>query len=551
MKDHRLYGGILFCILLLLSLGPVNGISAQEEPSGVPAAADGFDSVVTPSAVTPVDESTTVYYIRDIDFDITGRTRPFALIYHGELRKGERISGRENLEKYRTETIQRLYNNRVLDSVDIQYTLGPPDADGLVPVDLLIITRDTWNIIALPRPQLDDNIGFDLTIKARDYNFLGTMNPLRVDFGYQLDPEYVNAGFFSNFLKGSANFLIDLDMPFNLWGYNWNLNFDHTFSYIHHDVFQKSHFYYKNVTGISMELPYRFTTFTVGFDESTIVGEENDDRYKDDYGYYYDGTWYMSSAFYGLWKIPTGLAVGDFGELTYTPKITGTVNYRPNGDIGELRRGPSINLSQDIGFGKIDWINNYRKGLEASLTNGNEYNLSKQRWTETLSLSSAVHWPITPWFGVSGRFQYRHWFNDYYDEAGDTLRGIFNKFIAAESILSLNMDLPFKVLDFTPSLWFDKPKLRFFDLEFHLSPFIDMALVKGWERPSNDKTIKNDLSPGDIQVTGGLELIIFWHFMRSLYLRISYGVDLREMAETGKVPEGDKKEFFFGIGHHY
>jgi hypothetical protein len=578
--DKRNYSRIISCILLLLVLFPLTSTGAQEETPDMPAAtgeappepemaaqADmpGMDDpadIAAPSAgtedgsslqETPADESQTLYYIRNIDFNITGRTRPFALIYHGELQKNERIRGRENLEKYRLDKIQKLYNNRVLDSVDVQYILDQPDADGSVPVDLLIITKDTWNIIALPRPQLDDNNGFDLTIKARDYNFLGTMSPLRIDFGYQLDPEYVHSGFFSNMLKGSFNFMVDTDMPFNLWGYNWNLNFDHTFSYVYHDIFQESHFYYKNTSGISMELPYRFTTFTVGFDESIVTGEENADRYKDDYGYYFSDTWYMSSALYGLWKIPTGIPVGNFGELIYTPKIAGNINYRPMGDIGELRKGPSLKLSHDIGFGKIDWIGNYRKGLEASIENGNEYNFYKHRWIETLSLSSTGHLPVTSWFGVSGRFQYRYWFNDYNTEAGDVLRGIFNKSLSADSIMSLNMDFPFKILDFTPSIWFHRPRLRFFDLEFHLSPFLDMALLHGWEASQDDKSFKENIrfSPRDIQVSGGLELIVFWRFMRSLYLRISYGLDLREWGKTGKLPGGNKKEFFFGIGHHY
>jgi hypothetical protein len=302
-----------------------------------------------------------------------------------------------------------------------------------------------------------------------------------------------------------------------------------------------------------MELPYRFTTFTFGFDQSTIVGEENDDRYKDEYGYYFNDTWYMTSALYTLWKVPTGFVVGDFGELTYIPKITGTINYRPMGEIGDLRKGPFINFGQSISFGKLDWIDNYRKGLDVSLENSNEYNVFKNRWKETLFFTAAGHLPITRWFGVSGKFQYRYWFNDYYGEAGDAIRGIFDKSLSAEYMMSVNMDFPFKVLDFTPSIWFDKPKLHFFDLEFHISPFIDMALLDGWERPSNNKNVKRDLyfTPRDIQVSGGVELIIFWHFMRSLSLRVSYGVDLREMAKTGKFPSGDNKEFFFGIGHHY
>jgi hypothetical protein len=121
-------------------------------------------------------------------------------------------------------------NQRALESADIRCFEGDALEDGSVPVDLLIITKDTWNIIALPKPQYDDNTGFELTLKARDYNFLGTLSPLRVDLGYTLAADKV-----WDYSKGAFNFLLDADIPFKAFDLNWNVNFDHAFSYTYEE----------------------------------------------------------------------------------------------------------------------------------------------------------------------------------------------------------------------------------------------------------------------------------------------------------------------------
>jgi hypothetical protein len=519
--------GTAIALLVFFSVIRPAPVSAEDTSSysDAPAPSDAPEAAA--------DDAKTVYYIRDIAFDRTGRTRPFALMYRGEFKIGERITGRENLEKYRQEKYQLLYNQRVLDSVEVRYTLGEADADGSVPVDLLVITKDSWNVIALPRPLYDENIGFDLTIKARDYNFLGTMNALRLDFGYLLDTKNI-----SNY-----NFEIDSNTPFRALGYDWNLDFDHAFSYVHSDESGSPHFYYKNTTGVSMEIPYDPTTLTFGYEEKFIFGEENSDRYKEEYGYYFEDAWYMSSRLYASWEIPTGFRVGKFGELNYTPELSGNINYRPGGDIGYLRAGPSVNFNHSLSFGQIDWATNFRKGLNVSARNGNGYNFYKNSWDETLSLSATGHLPVTPFLGVSGRFQYRHWFNDYYDTAGDALRGIIDNTLCATYMWSLNLELPFKVFVFVPSVWLNNSKLRFFDFEFHLSPFIDIALLK-------DPVNGISFSPKEIQASAGLELIVFSYFMRSLYFRVSLGYNLRE-AVKGNFSGKNSREIFVGLGHYY
>lgn len=484
-----------------------------------------------------------VYYIRTVNFDIRGRTTVPALMENGEFILGETITGEENLKNYLRAKTQLLLNQRVLEEVHIEYALAAADKNGLVPVDLSVKTVDTRNLIILPEPKYDSNSGLEITVKARDYNFLGSMTPLRIDLGYLYNEKNQQG-----ILLG-----IDSDIPFQAFGYKWNLNFDNELDYT-----EGTPLYYKNVTGLSMDLPFKMTTFTFGFNQSFLVNEENNTSDAIDDGPVFQDRWYMSSELYAQWKIPLGITVGSFGTLTYTPKLTGTINYRPYGDLGEYRKGPAVTPSQSLGFGKINWIGNYRKGLEVSLQNSNTYNIGRAGWDNSISFSAVGHLPVSEDLGISARLMYRHWFFDskaipavygdeyfyVYTDGGDVLRGIKNSRLPVHYMLSLNMDLPVRLFRFVPSEWYNNPKFHFFDFELHGSPFMDIALA---EDPVNDRSFlfENTL------VAGGLEIIVFPLAMRSFYLRLSLGTDLRELLRTGRFFPSDNRELFIGVGHYY
>jgi hypothetical protein len=301
-----------------------------------------------------------------------------------------------------------------------------------------------------------------------------------------------------------------------------------------------------------MELPFKRTTFTFGFDENTKLNEENADRYQKQYGEFQNGV-YMSSRLFTSWKIPMGLVVGNYGELTYLPEIVFTYNHEfPKWPLHEFRRGPILSFNHSLGFDKIDWIENYRKGMAVSLANAYTYNFYQIN-EETKALNSSYyisgkgHFIISDFFGISAFLQFRHWFYhepDYYESAGDALRGIIDSAIHADYMLSLNLDFPFRILKFMPSLWFKTQKLRFFDFEMQASPIIDLAL-----HHNPEKNIPFNFE--NMLFTGGMELIVFPAFIRSLYVRISIAWNFIELINNPGLPEGNNREIFFGIGHHY
>ena len=505
-------------------------------------------SIITEEPAS-ADEDT-VYVIRDINISIDGRTRRFALIKNGEFVEGERIIGANSLDKYIASKLQLLYNQRVLEEYSIEYSLGQKEEDGAIPVNLSVAVKDTWNIIVIPYPKYDSNDGFDITLKGRDYNFLGTMTALRIDLGYHQNDD-----------EKTINFMIDSDTPFRAYNLDWNFNFDHTFSYTIGEPL-----YYQNVTGVSLELPWKFTYFTVGLNQFLTINEsisdENIELYNPNSTYYSP---YGSTEIFGSWKIPFGFEVGNFGELSYTTKITEMINY-PFGDMDDPRK-PVTSLYHSVGFGRVDWIGNYRKGLSASLSNTFNWYLNRTDAPLRISFDASVsfHWPFFKYLGLSSRFMYRQWWQwsekttgwiPYY-YAGDVIRGVLNNDIRAEYMFSMNLDFPIRLLRFWPSEWFNKPKLHFFDFEVHLSPFVDVALLQGPYSELKDDYYEGSkfFSLSDMIATAGFEVIVFPGFLRSFYIRFSAGYNLRKIKDegfsyyAGFIPKWD--EIFIGVDHHY
>jgi len=531
---------LLLAALVLLCT--VFSASAQE------AAVQNQD--VSPSAV---ENASTVYVIREMAFDINGRTKPYAIVINGEFKEGERITGKENLDSYLALKTQLLLNQRVLEEASIEYSLGASEADGALPVKLLVHVRDTWNLIILPYPKYDSNNGLSITLKLRNYNFLGSMTPLAVDFGYQNDQNGYN----------KVNFSVDTSLPFQFAGLTWTLTFDNAFQYT---VGQP--LYYQNVTGLSLDLPWQTTTFTVGFNQYLTFNEQNTDENIDRYNlpdWNYGG--YASTQLFASWKIPLGITLGNFGDIIYTPRISGQINY-PYANMDQSRK-PVTTFSQTLSMGRIDWIGNLQNGLLMTLTNAYNWyvDIADAPLCTSIDAELVYHHRFSKYFGISTRFAYRQWWQwsdqtgawiPYYT-AGDMLRGVIDDYIRVDYMGSMNLDFPIRVLRFWPSEWFTNPKLHFFDFEMYFSPFTDAALLKGpyskVKNKSNPAEGATKFSPGDMINTGGLEVLVFPGFFRSFFIRGSIGYNLEKLKKDGITrkwgffPQWD--EIYIGVDSYY
>jgi hypothetical protein len=262
----------------------------------------------------------------------------------------------------------------------------------------------------------------------------------------------------------------------------------------------------------------------------------------------------MSTNPYISWKIPTGLFVPRVGDLIYTPSISAIINHEfPQWPLDDYLKGPFLNFSHTLGLEKINWHANYRKGLSVSFGNSYQYDINNTINEISFNFTGIGHYIVSKFFAVSARFMYQYWYFSGELREGDYaslyMRGIADKSITAYQFFLLNLDFPFRLFVFKPSKWFNKPKLRFFDFELQLAPVIDLAL--SYQKKFEDgKTLYN---PRRIDVSGGLELIVFPEFMRNLFIRIGYAVDLKEFitARPFRLPGGDKSEFYVIMGHFY
>jgi hypothetical protein len=473
------------------------------------------------------------YVIGGVEYHITGRTTAQALARTLKLREGERFTGREALDRYVAGKIRELHNLRSLetDLSTIRYTLGeseknPPDGAGeITPVYLEITAADTWNFIVLPEPKYDSNSGFTLSLKARDYNFWGTLAPLKLDLNWGSDDDGMDM----------AGILLEADLPFQAFNRNWNFALVQDFRY-YFDI----PVYNKTAARLSVDLPFGRTTLTPGFEQGIVV-HEKDDRAKNDGGYH---SWYLYSKPYVDWEIPLSLEIGDSGEVVYKPGIYGMVNYQPGGDVGDYRRGPSAGFNQRLETGRINWQGNFRQGFTAGAFNENEYDFFHKEWDISAGFVFQGHVKTSGVSGVSARLTLTQWLDSSCDKAGDTVRGYRDNALDATKRLSINLDFPFRLIRFVPSEWSGGKSTGVFDFEQHWAPFIDLLMV---DAPGQGYRF----TPADIITTIGLEIITFPLKWRSIYLRISAGWNLREWVRAGRMPSGIHREIYIGLGHFY
>jgi hypothetical protein len=500
-----------------------------------------------PAAAREADDS--VYYIREIRFDITGRTKEYALARNCGIRKGYEVTGMAALAGYIESGRQTLINRRELQRVYIDFTLAEPDGDERIPVDLTIRTVDTRNFVILPEPKYSSNTGWAPAVRIRDFNFLGLMSLLNITVRYRYQD-----GDDVTYSRSGASLLVAAEIPFQALGYDWKFKTENVFSFYSNEPFS-----YGNVNGVYVDVPFRNTTLTFGFDQGIHFGKEYDNWRKYVYSVNIEDVWYGSDTAYGEWKIPLPVETEFLGSLAYKPSVSGNINYAFRGeDLHELK-GPSFNVSQKIGFDKVDWAGNFRRGADIYVENGNEYNLFFNEWNNSITANATAHLVLSRFFGISMRGRFTRWFyddgsplNETRQRAGEMIRGMGDDALAAKSMFVFNFDFTFHVFNFMFSEYFNNEKLRLINFELQAAPVIDIAVADGVEVDRKRNFIRDiTYDPRDWIVSGGLELFLFPLAFRSVYLRVSAVWNLNKLFDSENLPGRDDWEAYIGFGHHY
>jgi hypothetical protein len=423
------------------------------------------------------------------------------------------------LETYLADQQQRLVNERALQSATVSAEIEAGSARP-IPVHVTVRTKDTWNIIVLPYAKYDSNTGLLLSLRGRDYNFFGTLSTLEADLDYEFTDEE------ENLVTFSTNFSV----PFNMLERRWRLIMDQSLEVGAEDVDFE----------VGLGLGYAFEG--LGLEWETIYTQSyrylTDDEYSDNS--------YSTSRIELDTTMDTPVVLPGFGRVSYGPSVYTEVSYRPEG-MSEERRGLQTGFDHGLGAGGSDWIGNYRRGLKLSIDNDNSYNINTDRWNSDVTARVSGYLPlwqrseeVWPKAGVSASvstFYLLTGADEEQDDAAADARGILNDTMQGDLGVFANLDAVI-------TMWTLEP---LFEAQFGV--FFDTALIRDLRGDFYDSTGFD--GERDLRFGSGIEVIGFPLFARSLYVRGSLGFDLREIADGTHPLDGNAREIFIGLGHHY
>ena len=449
------------------------------------------------------------YRIVDVDYHIEGKTKEHLIDLYLEFDEKKVFVSKKELAAYLLDQQQKIINKRVFHTGWIEAKITETET-GPYHVQLDVYTVDTNNIFVLPYFKYDSNEGLLLSLRGRDYNFLGSMLPLRLNLDYWNTVEGYN----------EVGLETTLTIPFRKYGRDWE-----------YDTSQAILF--SSGTGLAFDWDNDVSLFLEFWDirwqlkasqDYSLEGEGDADDY-----YFTSGVSFGGS-------IPTGLFIGDY-ELSYRPSISNSVDYKLEEPISCGRRGVESTFSHSLSFGQIDWKENFREGFRISVSNSELYNYYKDDWDIGFDGTVQGHaaWSA---IGINSRLKGFYKIDAVEDEAGDVMRGIMDDRIQGDAGVSLNLDLPFNMWVWFMSKWFYG----------QLAPFFDMAVV----RPEG-----GSFDFADAWYSAGFEGFAYLKKARSIYLRVSLGIDMEAMFTEGGLRDpaprdgGSRYEIYIGFGHHY
>lgn len=510
------------------------------------------------------------YQITEVNYDIKGNIRRYPLSQAVPIDTVGIFFSESSLLSYIDDLEKKFINIRAIQSVRIARKYGECSVDSIVPVTLTIAITASWNFIVVPYPSFDSNSGLQIKLKLQDFNFLGTLQPLKANIVYQS----TETG--HTIFSSSVNFAL----PFKIRMFNvmWRNSVDIVYAPKEVPKISLASGLEASVTvnrrmsvlfGFSPELMLNDRTLSETssalnntsflqqgmhgvFQVGKNTAEDAERRPPRALGHLYPrDRYYFKTTSYV--RIPITITeVNRFGALVWTPSFSLTGNAAFDGIQAEELKSWVFGWGHTLSLSQVDWVLNFRKGLALSVSNTYAYRFYHKR-EMNIGFTTAVagYYPFINRVGIYGRMQFFYrLFGKTGTEVGAALRGILNKRIDTDTAFAFNLDIPIRLvsLDFqaiTGVEW-----TRFFNCDIQLVPFLDMALT-------HDKKTKRYYHPADGWYAGGMEVLVYPEKMRSIYVRASLGIDLSELKHLSDRKSRAKRddqpitEIFIGIGVHY
>ena len=488
------------------------------------------------------------YKISDVDITVhssnfgLGVTSSYAIKKNFPLNYSTLFSD-EELSLYLENYKQNLISSRFFDKVDINYKIEEApqsNANEIKNILVIIELTDSKHILAVPYPKFtgDKNKNIIITkLKAKDTNFLGTMNPLAMDINIEAKmDENTDKWQFSPGLN------LSYDYPFNLALFDVTWVNDYKLSY----TFGQESPEWTAKSGFKFELP--FEKFSLEFDAFQYFFKDYDYKiYGDDL--FFKEEFQVSS--------PIKLfQLSNYTNITYRPYFN--FNWYWDSDQIDKRNddlsSPQYTLGHSISNSKINWTNNYRKGYSISLSNSFMYNIQRQDLSPVISFEGKYFTYFTfaqrNYFDILGicsnlfAFTYFDLPNNTYkygSQIGSRLRGIADESYfgndkpsyTSSTALVLNLDFPLDIIRtaFSPDI---------INMNIQFSPFFDFALYRD----------RNKESQIAASYSSGFEVLVYPKKWASFIIRGSLGFDLKSVFASDSLIKGlwHNKEITFGLG---
>jgi len=492
------------------------------------------------------------YKINQIEFIIDGKTKQQNILKNVPIDTNTIYTTEEDLLKYIEDCKTKLSNLRIFEEIKISHTENEQNENQTF-VDLIIELKESFSFLAIPYFKYDSNTGTVVKVKAKDTNFLGTLNPMNFDVNFQIKKE---DDFSPNKYLLGSNFTFDF--PFSLGIIQSTLINDYTISYTFGDDLPE----WNGLLGLKFNLPLSKLDLSLEL-KQYAVRDTTYIQYNDE----------IHFTEFAKFSVPiTLLKTQRMSKVIYTPYTSFTYNWDKNGiNINNTDlSSPLLAIGHEFNLGQVNWNGNFRKGLSLQINNSISYNFQRNEFVPYINLEFNGHWYFTNsenWFlkrlGINTKlytFLYIPLKNQNYyygEQYGGFLRGIRDeqyfssditefagtKALSSFTAFTLCIDFPTKL--FTTN--FTKSFFRYFNFELQIAPFMDISL--GYNRYT-----KRYFHPADGFYTAGMEILVYPQKWSSFTVRGSLGIDMgRFLNIVDKTWRANASlyEFSFGIGLHY
>ena len=482
-------------------------------------------------------------------FKFLGKSNVSIVQQQFPLDKKRIFESREALEKYLKNYEKTLSSSRHFETIDISYETDLSTNEDIYNVILKINLKDSHHLLVMPYPKYSTDDGISLKLKAKDSNFLGSLNTMNIEALIKKDDDGFKPGF-----------AFDFDFPFFIGNVKAIFINDYELSYVVGNDYDMKGFEWKTKTGLSLSVPFEKLPLNIGLYQYTA----GDFKYKysenKPESYIFKNNedfWYFSE------EVSVGTEVKfhefpNYTKISYVPSVSLKWHWDHDGIniANDDLSSPIVTFSHSLSNEKITWNDNMRKGYSLSLANSISYNFHRHDINPSISFDGKLFWNYQAneqeyWnrYGICSKLHAFYYFEvpynkykkQYTEDFHENLRGFCkSQKVEYPGGFVLNIDLPHNV--FTSN--FDKDILNF-NLQF--SPFLDIALC--FDRNSSKSF--NFIDDG--YYCAGFEVLVYPLKWSSFTIRASLGIYLNNAVHEANFLEAisDNKELFIGIGLHY